>query len=140
MTKATWVTKRYMYNLVLSILILLFASPLAFADEAPDENEVLRQRIEYLEQELKETREKLAESESQTASPKPAEPKKSPIRIGGAMRANHAYGDYSGRRGENIGDSGFELLRLNADLDYNNIIGRVEYLSLIHISEPTRPY
>lgn len=127
MTKATWVTGRCMYNLVLGILILLFASPLAFAEEAADENEALRQRIEYLEQELKEAREKLAESESQTASPKPAEPKKSPIRIGGAMRVNHAYGDYSGRRGENIGDSDFELLRLNADLDYNGIIGRVEY-------------
>ena len=116
-----------MYNLILSILILLFASPLAFADEAADEKEALRQRIEYLERELEEAREKLAESEPQTAPPKLAEPKKSPIRIGGAMRANHAYGDYSGRRGENIGDSGFELLRLNADLDYGNIIGRAEY-------------
>ena len=116
-----------MYKLILSIVILLSASPLAFADEAADENEALRQRIEYLEQELKEAREKLAESELRATSPKPAEPKKSPIRIGGAMRANHAYGDYSGRRGENIGDSDFELLRLNADLDYGNIIGRVEY-------------
>lgn len=127
MTKATRVPGRYMYNLILSIVILLFASPLAFADEAADENEVLRQRIEYLERELEKAREKLAESEPQTASPKPAEPKKSPIRIGGAMRTNHAYGDYSGRRGENIGDSGFELLRLNVDLDYGNVIGRAEY-------------
>ena len=127
MTKATRVTERHMYNLVLSILILLFASPLAFAGETPDESETLRQRIEYLEQELKEAREKLAESEPQAVSPKPAEPKKSPIRIGGAMRANHAYGDYSDRRGDNIGDSGFELLRFNADLDYSNIIGRIEY-------------
>ena len=43
------------------------------------------------------------------------------------MRVNHAYGDYSGRRGENIGDSDFELLRLNVDLDYNGVIGRAEY-------------
>ncbi len=116
-----------MYKLILSIVILLSASPLAFAGEAADENEALRQRIEYLEQELKEAREKLPESESQTASSKPAEPKKSPIRIGGAMRANHAYGDYDGRRGENVGDSDFELLRLNVDLDYNGVIGRAEY-------------
>ncbi len=116
-----------MYNLILSIVILLFASPLAFADEAADENEALRERIEYLERELEKAREKLAESEPQAASYEPAEPKKSPIRIGGAMRANHAYGDYSGRGGENIGDSGFELLRLNVDLDYGNVIGRAEY-------------
>ena len=127
MTKATRVPGQYMYNLILSIVILLFASPLAFADEAVDENEALRERIEYLERELEKAREKLAESEPQAASYEPAEPKKSPIRIGGAMRANHAYGDYSGRRGENIGDSGFELLRLNVDLDYGNVIGRAEY-------------
>ena len=116
-----------MYNLILSIVILLFASPLAFADEAADENEALRQRIEYLERELEKAREKLAESEPQAASYEPAEPKKNPIRIGGAMRVNHAYGDYSDRRGENIGDSDFELLRLNVDLDYGNVIGRAEY-------------
>ena len=116
-----------MYNLILSLMILLSVSPLVFADEAVSESEILKQRIEYLEQELKSTREKLAESESRAVSQKPAEPKKSPIKIGGAMRANHTYGDYSGRRGENIGDSGFELLRLNVDLDYNNVIGRAEY-------------
>ena len=127
MTKATRVPGQYMYNLILSIVILLFASPLAFADEAADENEALRQRIEYLEVELEKAREKLAESEPQAASYEPAEPKKSPIRIGGAMRSNHVYGDYSGRRGENIGNSEFELLRLNVDLDYGNVIGRTEY-------------
>lgn len=116
-----------MYKLILSIVILLSASPLSFAGEAADENEVLRQRIEYLELELNKAREKLAESETQTVSPKPAEPKKSPIRIGGAMRANHVYGDYSGPRGENIGNPDLELLRLNVDLDYNGVIGRAEY-------------
>ncbi|MXW21885.1 MAG: carbohydrate porin [Candidatus Dadabacteria bacterium] len=118
-----------MYKLILSIVILLSASPLAFAGEAADENEALKQRIEYLELELEITRKKLAESESRAAPApqEPEEPEKSPIRIGGAMRANHAYGDYSGRRGENIGDSDFELLRLNVDLDYNGVIGRAEY-------------
>lgn len=116
-----------MRNLILVIVIFLFPLPSAFADETTDKNEALRQHIEYLEQELKKAREELAESEPQTASPKSAEPEKSPIRIGGAMRANHVYGDYSDRRSENVGDSGFELLRLNVDLDYNGVIGRAEY-------------
>lgn len=116
-----------MRNLILAIIIILSALPPALADESADKNEALRQRVEYLEQELEKAREELAESETQTVSQKPEESKKSPIRIGGAMRANHAYGDYSGRRGENIGDSEFELLRLNADLEYNNVIGRIEY-------------
>lgn len=57
------------------------------------------------------------------------EPKKSPIKIGGAMRANYVYGTYAepGRRGKEIGDVDLEIFRLNADLDYNNVISRIEY-------------
>lgn len=116
-----------MRNLILVIILLLSVSSTASAGEDTSESEALRQRIEYLERELESAREKLAESESRTAAIKQEEPERSPIRIGGAMRANHAYGDYSGRRGENIGDSDFELLRLNVDLDYNGVIGRAEY-------------
>ena len=50
-------------------------------------------------------------------------PKKSPIKIGGAMRVNYAYGAYGSEesphpRGEKIGDVDLEIFRLNADLDY----------------------
>ncbi|MXV82941.1 hypothetical protein F4Z98_06155 [Candidatus Poribacteria bacterium] len=70
------------------------------------------------------------------------EPKKSPIKVGGAMRVNYAYGAYGDEenphpRGEKIGDVDLEIFRLNADLDYNNIISRLEYrwydgYSMIH--------
>ena len=69
-------------------------------------------------------------------------PKKSPIKVGGAMRVNYAYGAYGDEenphpRGEKIGDVDLEIFRLNADLDYNNITGRLEYrwydgYSMIH--------
>lgn len=68
--------------------------------------------------------------------------KKSPIKIGGAMRINYAYGSYGSEekphpRGEKIGDADLEIFRLNADLDYQNIISRIEYrwydaYSMIH--------
>ena len=71
-----------------------------------------------------------------------AEPKKSPIKIGGAMRVNYVYGTYGNEdnphpRGEKIGDVDLEIFRLNADLDYQNIISRIEYrwydaYSMIH--------
>ena len=109
------------------MVIFLSALPAAFAGGSVDKNEALKQRIENLEQELEMTRAKLAESEALAVAEVAEESKKSPIRIGGAIRANHAYGDYDGRRGENIGDSDFELLRLNVDLDYNGVIGRAEY-------------
>ena len=70
------------------------------------------------------------------------EPKKSPVKVGGAMRVNYAYGSYGDEdnphpRGEKIGDVDLEIFRLNADLDYNNIISRLEYrwydgYSMIH--------
>ena len=62
-----------------------------------------------------------------------AEDKKSPIKIGGAMRMNYIYGSYTDsgsdtdRRGEKIGDVALEIFRLNADLDYHNVISRLEY-------------
>ena len=69
-------------------------------------------------------------------------PKKSPIKVGGAMRVNYAYGAYGDEenphpRGEKIGDVDLEIFRLNADLAYNNITGRLEYrwydgYSMIH--------
>lgn len=60
------------------------------------------------------------------------ESEKSPIKIGGAMRVNYAYGTYGDednphRRGQKIGDVDLELFRLNSDLDYHNIISRIEY-------------
>lgn len=71
-----------------------------------------------------------------------AEEKKSPIKIGGAMRVGYAYGSYGDadnphRRGEKIGDVDLEIFRLNADLDYHNIISKIEYrwydnYSMIH--------
>ena len=69
-------------------------------------------------------------------------PEKSPIKIGGAMRVNYVYGTYGDEdnphpRGEKIGDADLEIFRLNADLDYQNIISRLEYrwydgYSMIH--------
>ena len=68
--------------------------------------------------------------------------KKSPVKIGGAMRVNYVYGTYGNTdnphpRGEKIGDVDLEIFRLNADLDYRNIISRLEYrwydgYSMIH--------
>jgi hypothetical protein len=115
----------------------LSVSPIVEAgDSVDDETELLRLRVENLEQELAETREKLAEAEAQkdeavqpAAPEEAAEPKKNPIRIGGTFGVNYIYGDYAGddRRGNNIGDVDLEVFRLDADLDYNGLIGRVEY-------------
>ena len=71
-----------------------------------------------------------------------AEEKKSPIKIGGALRVGWAYGSYGDadnphRRSEKIGDVDLEIFRLNSDFDYHNVISRIEYrwydtYSMIH--------
>ena len=121
--------KNRIYTLTFSFstLILLIVSSLAVADD----NEDLKQRIRDLERELAETREKLAEAESQkedaVQAVAPAKPKESPVKIGGALRGHYVYGDYTNRRGQSPGDADLELFRVNADLNHNNFIGRVEY-------------
>ena len=54
------------------------------------------------------------------------EEKKSPIKVGGAMRTNYIYGSYTDRRGEE-GDIKLEMFRLNADLNFDKISSRLEY-------------
>lgn len=102
---------KYQYLFGLVITLLLLGIPLANSDTTEEANEA-------------------------------AEVKKSPIKIGGAMRVNYVYGSYGNEenphpRGEDIGDVDLEIFRLNADLDYQNIISRLEYrwydsYSMIH--------
>jgi len=43
------------------------------------------------------------------------------LKIGGAIRLNYSWQDYNDERKDKIGDFGFELFRLNVDVDYNDI-------------------
>ena len=106
--------REYLYLFCFGIAFLLIVAPFTMADTTEDTEETVEA---------------------------PA-PKKSPIKIGGAMRVNYVYGAYGDEenphpRGEKIGDVDLEIFRLNADLDYNNIISRLEYrwydgYSMIH--------
>jgi len=49
------------------------------------------------------------------------------IKIGGALRLNYSYKDYDQENMDRLGDFGFELFRLNADIDYKDIFLSVEY-------------
>ena len=106
--------REYPHLFGFGIVLLLIVAPFAMADATEDTEETVEA---------------------------PA-PKKNPIKIGGAMRVNYVYGAYGSEesphpRGEKIGDVDLEIFRLNADVDYNNIISRLEYrwynsYSMIH--------
>ena len=111
-----------MKNLIVSVLalcagVLIFSSPAA-AGGIPVEDE------EPVEEEV------LVESDAVSAPAPAAEPEKTPfpVRIGGAMRVNYAYGDYdNSRRGEDLGDVDLDTFRINVDLSHENLIGKAEY-------------
>jgi hypothetical protein len=109
----------------------------------------LEQRILQLEQELAKTRGELAEARTETAvaETKAAEPEAEPIdtgddagdtisigpfTIGGAIRANYVLGDYPNRgngpsRGGNGGNFELDTFRINVDLKYQQLVGKLEY-------------
>ncbi len=109
----------------------------------------LKQRIAELNQELERAKtdlavarqEKLAaqaktakaEAELDTrGEPEPAKIKVGPVTIGGAMRVNYVLGSYpnggSGpSRGGNGGNFELDTFRINMSLDYEQVIGKVEY-------------
>ena len=91
--------RKYQYFFGVGIVLLLIATSFAVADTTEETAEVVEA----------------------------VEPKKSPIKVGGAMRANYVYGTYTDGRGDDNGDVDLEILRVNADLDFHNIIGRLEY-------------
>ena len=49
------------------------------------------------------------------------------IKLGGALRLNYSYRNYDQENMDRLGDFGFELFRLNADIDYKDIFLSVEY-------------
>lgn len=49
------------------------------------------------------------------------------IKLGGALRLNYSYKNYDQENMDRLGDFGFELFRLNADIDYKDIFLSVEY-------------
>jgi hypothetical protein len=109
----------------------------------------LERRVAELNRELEQARRTLAaarqqasEAEEQAAAaqaelaareePEPAKFQIGPVTIGGAMRVNYVLGSYvNGDSGPNRGGNGgnveLDTFRINLALDYQDIIGKVEY-------------
>jgi hypothetical protein len=119
-------------------------TPAATADEA-----ALERRVAELQRELERTKAELAEAkaeaarateqaaaaQTEVASSEPAADDKirlGPVTVGGAMRVNYILGDYPNggngpSRGGNGGNVELDTFRINLDLKYQNLVGKVEY-------------
>lgn len=134
---------------VLFPLFLLTATAVSSgvsAAESEQDVEQLQTRIQQLELELKQTRQALEEAEKKAASSEQAlaevEQQKQveeddairfgSLRVGGAMRANYAIGDYpetggASRAFEDDGNFALDTFRINLDYADGPYIGKVEY-------------
>lgn len=125
-------------------LVVLGLSP-AIANEPSHQVEHLQTKIKQLESELEQARQALAEAEKQAAdseqalaqveqeaAEKEADIQFGPLRVGGAMRANFAIGDYpetgaASRAVEDGGNFALDTFRINLDYADGPYIGKVEY-------------
>ena len=134
--------------------LLLAGASAAFAQAENASREELQAQVEKLTKQLDAAKKALnateekrveaqtaakaaeAEAEEATALQKQldriqASPTIGPITIGGAIRANYILGDYPTTGGPSRGGDGgnFELdtFRVNADLDYEQVVGKLEY-------------
>lgn len=108
----------------------------------------LRQRVTTLETELAEAKRQLAEAEAKTTEAEkksataeeklaqandtgPGKIEIGPIRIGGAIRANYALGNYDTGEGPTRGAKGgnfaLDTFRINVDFEQGPFLGKLEY-------------
>jgi hypothetical protein len=102
------------------------------------ELEQARQELAAAKQQASEAKQKAAAAEAELAArdePEPAKLQIGPVTIGGAMRVNYvigsfpdgAFSDSGPNRGGNGGNVELDTFRINLALDYENIIGKLEY-------------
>ena len=120
---------------------LLLGAGNVMAAEDKQDVEKLQSRIKQLESELNQTRQALAEAEKKAetkdqelaeAKADDAEIRFGSLRVGGAMRANYAIGDYpetdgASRAVEDGGNFALDTFRINLDYANGPYIGKVEY-------------
>lgn len=125
--------------LLAACLLALQYSPSAFANTARVSE--LEARLQQLTRELEAANAELGEARRaavsaqkrfEEGSQKGNDIKLGPLTVGGAVRVNYVYGDYvkSGdapQRGGNGGNVELDTFRINASLDHEQIIGKLEY-------------
>jgi hypothetical protein len=129
------------YPCYLLLCWLMFAAGNVMAAEDKQDVEKLQSRIQQLESELKQTRQALAEAEKKAetkdqelaeAKADDAEIRFGSLRVGGAMRANYAIGDYpetdgASRAFDDGGNFALDTFRINLDYANGPYIGKLEY-------------
>ena len=128
--------------------VAILGAPGVYAKTAAEV--ALEQRVAELERQLAEARAELAEAQAETvvtaetgevveavevadeAAAPATKIRVGPLTIGGAVRANYVLGDYPGRgngpsRGGNGGNFELDTFRINMDLKYQQLVGKLEY-------------
>jgi hypothetical protein len=124
------------------ILLTVTFSSMAEAEEQQQQVKQLQSRIQQLEAELAATKKALADAEQTQTSASATEETETEavsdeirfghLRVGGAMRANYAIGDYpetgaASRAVEDDGNFALDTFRINLDYENGPYLGKLEY-------------
>jgi len=126
--------------------LALSGAPQLFAATDAD---ALAQRVAELQAQLEQAKRDLAAAKTETSeanqkaakveaelqaagSPQADKIRLGPVTVGGAIRANYVLGDYPNRgngpsRGGNGGNFELDVFRINLDLKYEQLVGKLEY-------------
>ena len=107
----------------------IFDPPVAESNTISDDPEyqALHERVRALEQ-LSETWQPAEEAdESEPVASPTADEEEESFTLGGAIRANYNWRDYSGPDEDKVGDYGFELFRIDANGEYGDLGMAAQY-------------
>ncbi|QDS99162.1 hypothetical protein [Adhaeretor mobilis] len=115
------------WGLVSKVVVttLMFCAVAHGSDFEQEKQDVgdLAERVLALEQQ----QELLLPLENQPVAMPPPQVPESSLSIGGAIRLNYGWRDYSEQDSDKVGDFGFELFRLDADAEYGDLGMSVQY-------------
>lgn len=100
-------------------------STLVAAENSQSEVDELRSRLNALEAEISRRHDNTIDEKEGADSAEAEQP--APVKLGGALRFNYFLKDYDSDLRTRYGDTGFDLFRLNADGQFDNLVISVEY-------------
>ena len=129
-------------NTVMTAVLLVLSQPghCQSIEELEARVDTLKRALGQAEQELAEARDSgvllptkaVTTDGAEESTPTTNGVRLGPITLGGAVRVNYVYGDYETQdggpsRGGEGGNVELDTFRINATLDYGNLIGALEY-------------
>jgi hypothetical protein len=120
--------------LVIALPVFLLGIPTSYSLCDAADTDRIQQDLKKLQQQVQDLREELEQTKKQQSEKGQGQDIKQDVskshdgvKIGGALRFNYAYKDFSDSSEDKYGDMVFDIFRLNVDGQYDNVLISAEY-------------